>query len=68
VLVNTKLNFDSKLRGKHFAISDEFNAFLNDLINRDLILPVSLKKIKPKAALSDIKFEKEGNVEKIEGT
>lgn len=68
VLVNTKFNLDSALKDKHFAISDEFNLFLNELINQNMIIPVSLKKIKPKASLNDIKFEKEGNIEKVEGT
>lgn len=68
VLVNSALNIDVELQDKHFAISDEFNLFLNDLINKDLIIPVSLKKIDPNAKLTDIAFEKRGNIEKIEET
>lgn len=68
VLVNNKLDIEKELSGKHFAISDEFNKFLNELILKKLIYPVSLKKIKPKATLDQIKFEAEGNIQKVEKT
>lgn len=68
ILVDSKLNLKSELAGKHFAIADEFNRFLNNLINKNLIIPVSLKKISPKATLNQIKFEKEGAVDKQEKT
>lgn len=52
VLVSDDLDLDVELAEKHFAATCEFNAFLNDLIERQLIVPVSLKKIAPKATLS----------------
>lgn len=68
ILVNMNLNMNKELKGKHFAVSDDFNMFLNDLINRNLIIPVSLKKIAPKATFEQIKFEKEGKVDESERT
>lgn len=68
VLVNTDLNLVAELKDKHFAVSDEFNLFINDLINKNMIIPVSLKKISPKAKLSDIIIKKEGKVDEIEKT
>lgn len=68
VLVDTKLDIDKELEGKFFKVSDEFNMFLNGLINTGKIMPISLKKIKPKATLDQIKFEKEGKLDQIEKT
>ena len=66
VLVDTQFNIEDEIKDKYFAISDEFNMFFNDLINKGYIIPVSLKKISPKATLDQLKFEKEGKLDAID--
>lgn len=63
VLVNNDFNIDEATKDMFFSVSDQFNQFLNELINKQYIIPISLKMIKPNATLNQIIFKKEGYTE-----